>query len=167
MVSMGDWCPGGRAFESLLRHFFEHFDHYLTWPGVHCGLTVWPPLIKWKNRCDSVVKPFEKWWSIRSGDKHYSGQFVRWFIRAGPSVWWTIRKWVKQPWIAICMIPIKYPEPTYRTSDSHRILPFYWINWFSVFMWILDPDLDILFAAKRVRIQFEQIQPPADLFFII
>jgi len=32
-------------------------------------------------------------------DKHYSGQFVRWFIHAGPSVWWTICKWAKKPWI--------------------------------------------------------------------
>jgi len=45
-----------------MRPFFEHFDHLLTWPGVPCGLTVWPPLIKRNNLCDSVVTPFEKRW---------------------------------------------------------------------------------------------------------
>ena len=26
------------------------------------------------------------------------GQFVRWFIQVGRNVWWTIRKWKKQPY---------------------------------------------------------------------
>jgi len=92
---------GELGFDSLLRHFFKNFNQHLALQGLPDGQTVChPPSYDHKP----VVKQLEKWWTIRYNGKvipRYTGQFLRWFIHAGPTVWWTIRKWIKQPWIII------------------------------------------------------------------
>ena len=96
MVSVGARHTGELGFESLLRHFFKNLTQHLALPESPAGQTV----------CHHLFTSTNQWMNhSKSGgpsvlvDKHYSGQLVRWFIHAGPTVWWTIRKWMKQPWI--------------------------------------------------------------------
>jgi len=86
MVSVGAQHTGKLFFKNLTQH--------LALPESPAGQTVRQHLFTSTNQWMNHLKSGGP--SILV-DKHYSGQFVRWFIHAGPTVWWTIRKWMKQP----------------------------------------------------------------------
>ena len=99
MVSMGDWCPGGVS-SNPYWDTFSKFNSTLSF-----GRAPW-----WTNCLTTVLlsKPTNqiRWFnhsktggqSVTVGNP-YSGQSEQWTIHTGRSVWWTICKWVKQPWI--------------------------------------------------------------------
>ena len=53
-----------------------------------------------KQFATTSLRPQNRW-TIRWVVSSLGRQIVRWFIHAGQTVWWTIRKWMKQPWIQI------------------------------------------------------------------
>ena len=58
----------------------------------------------------------------------YNGQLVRGFIHAGQTVWWTIRKWIKQPWIiwfTFYLIPICHQLSLASPSFFFNSPPFF------------------------------------------
>ena len=86
MGSVGARHTGELRFESLLRHFFKNLTQHLALPESPAGQTVRHQLFtssnQWMNHSKSGGP------SVLV-DKYYSGQFVRWFIHGGPTVWWT------------------------------------------------------------------------------
>ena len=70
MVSMDARHAGEPGFNFLLRHFFENLTQHLALLGPPAGQTVChTPLYDQKP----MVKPFEKWWTIRCLGNTYSG----------------------------------------------------------------------------------------------
>ena len=86
MVSMDAGHTGDLGFDSLLRNFYKNSNQHLALQGPPGGPTVC-------HHLPTSTKPEDNTYGGESG----GGQFVRWFIQLGQTVWWTIRKWRKQP----------------------------------------------------------------------
>ena len=79
----------------------SHFDCLCReWPDLTHMEHAWGKVHARGRRCSNGLTTSGEsvGWRLQAGDKS-----LQWFIHAGRSIWWTIRKWVKQPYTRIYM----------------------------------------------------------------